>query len=151
MAATRSGMSSRSSILAASYAGGARPRGHGSPVRASTSALARQVRALHAGHALALRLVVQEDVALDDLARGEIAVLDPLAHVVLVDRLAEVAQVVRGQAPVGLGLRRCSADMSSWRGVAVRPICTASGFRVSTSDHLPQAERWHSSMTMWLK
>ena len=40
---------------------------------------------------------------------------------------------------------------SSWRGVAVSPICTAFGLRGSTSDHFPQAERWHSSMTMWLK
>ena len=44
-----------------------------------------------------------------------------------------------------------SSVISSCRGVAVRPICTASGLRVSTCDHLPQAERWHSSMTMWLK
>ena len=35
--------------------------------------------------------------------------------------------------------------------MAVRPICTAFVFRVSTCDHLPQAERWHSLMTMWVK
>lgn len=44
-----------------------------------------------------------------------------------------------------------SFDPLSSRGVAVRPICIAAGLRVSTSDQRPQAERWHSSMTMWLK
>jgi len=41
--------------------------------------------------------------------------------------------------------------VSSCRGVAVRPTCTALGLRLSTSDHLPHAERWHSSMMMWVK
>ena len=44
-----------------------------------------------------------------------------------------------------------SSVVVSARGVAVRPIWTAWGFIFRTFDHLPHAERWHSSMMMWEK
>ena len=50
-----------------------------------------------------------------------------------------------------LGAWLWTPDQSIWRGVAVRPICTALALRVSTTDHLPHAERWHSSMMMCVK
>lgn len=36
-------------------------------------------------------------------------------------------------------------------GVAVRPIRTASGLCSRMYFQSPQAERWHSTMTMWEK
>ena len=53
-----------------------------------------EVVLVEAGLALGERAALEEDVAPDDLAGGEVAVLDALADVVLVDRLAEVAEVV---------------------------------------------------------
>ena len=66
--------------------------------------LADQVGFVHTRLALRPRLVVQEDVAADDLAGRQVAVVDALAHVVLVHGLAEVAEIVRGDLSVGLRL-----------------------------------------------
>src|SRR5205814_1121796 len=66
--------------------------------------LALEIFLLHAGLALVPWLVIEEDVASYDLAGREVAVLDALSHVVLVDGLAEVAEVVGVDLAVGLGL-----------------------------------------------
>jgi len=39
-----------------------------------------------------------------NLAGGEIAVFDPLAHVILINRFAKMAQVVGGQLRIGQAL-----------------------------------------------
>lgn len=60
---------------------------------------------------------VQVDVAADDLACGQIAVLDPLGHVVLVNRLAEVRHVIGGEAEILLGLRALFGRLEpAWGG-----------------------------------
>ena len=61
---------------------------------ASARVVLHEVVLLEAGLALGERAALEEDVAPDDLAGGEVAVLDALADVVLVDGLAEVAEVV---------------------------------------------------------
>jgi hypothetical protein len=48
--------------------------------------------------------VIQVDAAAHDLAGGQVAVFDALGHVVFVDRLAEIADVVGGDLGVGLRL-----------------------------------------------
>ena len=60
--------------------------------------LGPQVRLLNAGLLLGARLVIQEDVALDDLAGRQVPVIDALCHIVLIHRLAEVPQVVKREA-----------------------------------------------------
>ena len=72
---------------------------------ASATGRAPQVVLLEAGLALGERAALEEDVAPDDLAGGEVAVLDALADVVLVDGLAEVAEVVGADGGVGLRVR----------------------------------------------
>jgi hypothetical protein len=76
----------------------------------------QQVSAVDPGLALAQGPVVQEDVAPDDLAGGEVAVLDALGHVVLVDRVAEVRQVVGGDLRVRGRLRGPLAEVNPPRG-----------------------------------
>jgi hypothetical protein len=111
-----------------------------------------EVVAVQAGLALCERAALEEDVAPDDLAGGEIAVVDALAQLVLVDGVAEVAQVVgrdlgvtchsggrRRKRRRQLARRRGEADLD---GVVLR---------VSTVDQSPQPERWHSSMITKLK
>jgi hypothetical protein len=56
--------------------------------------LVRQVCLCDTGVSLALGLLIEEDVAADDLAGGEITILDAPRHVVFIDGFAEVAQVV---------------------------------------------------------
>jgi hypothetical protein len=65
------------------------------------------VVAVEAGLALGEGAALEEDVAPDDLAGGEVAVLDALAQLVLVDGVAEIAEVVGGDLGVLRRARRC--------------------------------------------
>jgi hypothetical protein len=94
--------------------------------------LALEIFLIHAGLALVPWLVIEEDVASYDLAGGEVAVLDALSHVVLVDGLAEVAEVVGIDLAVGLGLTAPLAHLELSRG---RRQADLHGIRVAR-EHL---------------
>lgn len=57
--------------------------------------LARQVSLLNAALSLIVRLIIQENIAPDNLTSCQVAVFDPLAHIVFVDRLTKVAKIIR--------------------------------------------------------
>lgn len=78
--------------------------------------LVAQIVLVHSALAVGPGLVVQEDVAPEDLARRQVAVLDALAHVVLVDRRPEMGAVVRGDLRVGQRLPGPLGDLESPRG-----------------------------------
>ncbi len=84
-----------------------------------------QVRLAYTGLFFGLRLVVQEDITLDHFTGSQVAVIHPLRHVIFIDRLAEIMDVVgcdllvfRAFVPIDPGqLARCGgqADLDRLR------------------------------------
>lgn len=91
-----------------------------------------------AGLALVHWAVVEEDVTPDDLARREIAVLDALAHAVLVGGLAEVAEVVGVDLAIGVGFAASLVDFELPRRGGEPDL---DGVRVPRQDLRPLAPR----------